>query len=63
MDKILNTETKHADLQGQQQSQNGSSQEGPLPRALLSDHQRCVVIKMAEMQSMKPKKVEQIKEM
>lgn len=48
MNNILNSETKHTDLQGQQQSQNGSLQKLHLTRVLGSDYHWCIVIKMAE---------------
>lgn len=48
MDNILNTQTKHADLQGQKQSQNGSYRKLHLPRVLVSGYHWCTVIKMAE---------------
>lgn len=62
MDNIFNIETKHAGLQGQQQSQSGSYGKLHLPRVLVSGHHWCISIKMAEIWSTKPKKVEQIKE-
>lgn len=57
MDKILNTETKHAST-GSTAKSKWKLTKRHLPRVLVSGHHWGTAIKMAEMESTKPKKGE-----